>query len=127
MKTKAEDKFELEEKVVSNVRNTIEPYLEKLRNSKLSSRQKSYLDIIQKNLNHIISPFARNFSSAYYNLTPKEIQIADLVKQGKTNKEIAAIMNLSLKTIEFHRTNIRKKLGLNKRNENLRTHLLSFE
>ncbi len=127
LKKREEDKIDLEEKVLSNVKRTIEPYLEKLHQSKLNERQKAYLEIIKTNLNDIISPFTRNFSSIYYRLTPQEIQIADLVKQGKTNKEIAALMSLSLKTIEFHRTNIRKKLGLKTRKANLRTHLMSHD
>lgn len=125
LKKREEDKIELEEKVLSNVKKIIEPYFEKLQRSNLSERQKIYLDIIQTNLGDIISPFAHKLSSIYYHLTPQEIQIAGLVKQGKTNKEIATIMNLSLKTIEFHRTNIRKKLGLKTRKANLRTHLMS--
>ena len=124
LKKRAEDKNEFEDKVVLNVKKLVEPYLEKLQKSKLNERQKTYIEIIQANLNDIISPFARNVSSVYYRLTPQEIQIADLIKQGKTNKEIAAIMSLSLKTIEFHRTNIRKKLGLKNRKANLRTHLM---
>ncbi len=125
LKKREEDKNELEESVLSNVKNNIDPYLEKLQKSRLNERQKNYLEIIQTNLNDIISPFARNLASIYYHMTPQEIQIAGLVKQGKTNKEIAAIMSLSLKTIEFHRTNIRKKLGLKTRKANLRTYLMS--
>lgn len=93
----------------------------------MNQRQKIYLGIIQTNLDQILSAFTRDFSSIYYNLTPQEIQIANLIKQGRTTKEIAEIMALSLKTIEFHRTNIRKKLGLNTRKDNLRTHLLSYQ
>lgn len=125
LKKREEDKAELEESVLSNVKNNIEPYLEKLLRSSLNQRQRNYIEIVQKNLNDITSPFARNLSSIYYHLTPQEIQIANLVKQGKTNKEIAAVMSLSLKTIEFHRTNIRKKLGLKTRKANLRTYLMA--
>lgn len=125
LKKREEDKIELEERVLSNVKKIVEPYLEKLQRSNLNQRQKTYLEIIQTNLSDLISPFARNLSSIYYQLTPQEIQIAGLVKQGKTNKEIAIIMGLSLKTIEFHRTNIRKKLGLKTRKANLRTYLMS--
>ena len=125
LKKREEDKIEHEERVLSNLKILVEPYLEKLQKSSLNEKQKTYLKIIQTNLNDIISPFVRNFSSIYYNLTPQEIQIADLVKQGKTNKEIANVMSLSLKTIEFHRTNIRKKLGLKTRKANLRAYLMS--
>ena len=126
LKKREKDKIELEERVLSNVQRIVEPYLEKLHQSKLNERQKTYLEIIQTNLNDIISPFARNFSSIYYRLTPQEVQIADLIKQGKINKEIAQIMGLSQKTIEFHRTNIRKKLRLTNRKANLRTYLMSY-
>ena len=125
MKKRDEDKIENEERVLSNVKILVEPYLEKLQKSSLNEKQKTYFKILQTNLNDIISPFARNFTSIYYNLTPQEIQIADLVKQGKANKEIANIMSLSLKTIEFHRTNIRKKLWLKTRKANLRAYLMS--
>ena len=118
-----EEKNELEDNILSNVKSLIKPYLKKLQNGGLSERQKAYLEIIQTNLNNIVSPFARNFSSSYYRLTPQEIKIANQIKQGNTSKEIATIMNLSPKTIEFHRRNIRKKLGLNRTKENLRTRL----
>ena len=126
LKKREKDKIEIEERVLSNVQRIVEPYLEKLHQSKLNERQKTYLEIIQTNLNDIISPFARNFSSIYYRLTPQEVQIADLIKKGKINKEIAQIMGLSQKTIEFHRTNIRKKLRLTNRKANLRTYLMSY-
>jgi len=60
------------------------------------------------------------------NLTPKEIQIADLVKKEKTSKEIGTLMNLSPHAISFHRNNIRKKLGLVNKDINLISYLQSL-
>jgi PAS domain S-box-containing protein len=120
------DQIELEEKIILNVESLIKPYLDKLRQGNLDERKKSILNIIQTNLDEIISPFTRNLSSRLYNLTPKEIQIANFIRQGITNKEIADILFLSVKTVEFHRDNIRKKLGIKNKKINLASHLLSI-
>lgn len=46
------------------------------------------------------------------NLTDRELQIINPIRQGMSSKEIAATMNISLKTVEVHRHNILKKLKL---------------
>jgi nitrate/nitrite-specific signal transduction histidine kinase len=83
-------KQELEEKVLSNIKELFDPYLEKLEGG-TSDIRKIYLSIIRSNIDEIISPFTRKLSSKYLNLTPSEIRIANLVKQGKTSKEIAGL------------------------------------
>ena len=126
LKAREEDKQELEEKVLANVKELIIPYLEDLKNAGLDSRQKAYLEIVESNLNDIISPFLHQLSSKYLNLTPREIQVATLVKEGKATKEIAEMLHLSMNAVDFHRKNIRAKLGLKNKKANLRTHLLSL-
>ena len=101
------------------------PYFEKLEKSKLDVRQTSLVSILESNLKDIVSPFARELTRNYLKFTPTEIQIANHVKQGKTTKEIADLLNVSGKTIESHGKNIRKKLGIKNKKENLQTHLLN--
>lgn len=109
------EKDELEKTVLTNVQRTVFPYLEKLEKSLQKAEHRTYLSIISSNLENLISPFAAKLSQKHFNLTPTELQVADLVKHGKTSKEIASLLNVSPYAILFHRKNIRKRLGLAKK------------
>ena len=126
LKKREEDKDELEEQVIYNVKELIMPFLEKLKASRLDNRQKTLVEIMEANLNDIVAPFAKSLSTRYLNLTPAEMQIANMVKHGKTTKEIADTLFLSTRTIESHRDSIRQKLGIKNKKANLRTHLMSY-
>ncbi len=121
------DRMELEEKIVTNAKSLILPYLEKLRASRLDDRQRVYLNLVESNLNEIISPLSRRMSSHFLNFTPMEIQVASLVKAGKSTKEIALILGGSIRTIEAVRYTIRRKLGIKNKSANLRSYLLSLD
>jgi PAS domain S-box-containing protein len=122
---RSKDKEQLEERVLHNVKELVLPYIEKLNQTHLDPKQKSLVNILTSSLHDITSTFSRSLPIKYLNLTPSEIQIANLLKQGKTTKEISELLNLSGRTIETHRKNIRKKLGLKNSKTNLRSHLLA--
>jgi PAS domain S-box-containing protein len=126
LKQRDEYKTELEEKVMLNVRGLVLPYAEKLKKRRLDAKTKAYLSVLESNLNDIVSPFAHKLSSKHVGFTPAEIQIAHLIKDGRTTKDMAELLNISTRTIESHRQNIRMKLGLHGKKANLRSHLLSM-
>lgn len=126
LKRMDEDKRTLEEKVSLNVKELVVPFAEKLKNSGLDAKQMTYLSILESNLNSIVSPFVYRLSSKYLGFTPTEIQVASLVRDGKSTKEIAELLNSSYRTIECHRQNIRMKIGIKKKRANLRSFLLSM-
>jgi DNA-binding CsgD family transcriptional regulator len=122
-----DDRLALEQKIVSNVNELVSPYLQKLKESRMDDKQDMYLRAVEMSLNNIVSPFVQNLSTKFLKLTPTEIQVANFVKNGKTTKEIADVLNLSIKTVETHRKNIRKKIGISNRKSNLRAYLLNTE
>jgi PAS domain S-box-containing protein len=120
------DKSELEERVLLNVSKMVIPYIEKIKTMATNEKEKTYIDIIQSNINDIISPFIHNLSAKHIKLTPTEIKVVNLIKQGQTTKEIAKSMNVAASTIDFHRDSIRKKLGIKNKRINLSTYLTSL-
>lgn len=122
-----EDKQKLQKQVLSNIKELVDPYIAKIRRTTMDARQSAFIDIMESNLKDIVSPFARTLATRDFNLTPAEMQIANLIKQGKSTKFIAELLNLSSRTIESHRRNIRIKLGLKNKKANMRTYLMSLD
>ena len=112
--------------MISNIGTLIKPYIKKLKNTDLDETQWKYVDVIESNLDQIVSPFVRDIGSQVLDLTPMEIRVANLVKAGKSNKEIALNLGVSKNTILTHRFNLRRKLGIKNKKINLRAYLLSF-
>jgi len=125
LKQRENDRLELEKKVLTNVKDLVFPYVDKLKRARLRPQENTLVEIIDTHLNDIISPFLQHMSALNILLTPQEIQVAALVKDGKSSKEIADILHVSETTVHFHRKNLRDKLGLKNRRANLRAFLLS--
>ncbi len=101
--------------------------MEKLKKTKLLKKERFYLHLLEKNLSDIASSGSYRLSAQLLPLTPMEIQVANFVKQGKSTKQIAEILNLSEKTIETHRKHIRTQIGIKAKKTNLRSFLMTFQ
>lgn len=123
LEQREEDKKEFEEKILFNVEKRVFPYLEKLKMKQSDASRKVLLNIIQSNLEEITSSFSESHKNYLLNLTPTQIQIADLIKHGHTTKEIATLLSLSPATIACHRQEIRKRLLLTNKKTNLQAAL----
>jgi PAS domain S-box-containing protein len=123
LEQREEDKKEFEEKILFNVEKRVYPYLEKLKLKQSDASRKVLLNIIRSNLEEITSSFSESHKNYLLNLTPTQIQIADLIKHGHTTKEIASLLSLSPATIACHRQEIRKRLLLTNKKTNLQAAL----
>jgi DNA-binding CsgD family transcriptional regulator len=121
------DRLSLEENVLANVRKLVVPYVEELHYRKLDDRSRNLVGIIHQRLEEIASPFLNRLTSLNRLLTPREIDVASLVREGKTSKEIAELLTISVSGVDFHRKMIRNKLGLTNEKANLRSYLLSLQ
>ena len=125
LRESAEAKEELEKKVLANVKELILPFINELESTLTEKSQKVYLETIKTNLSEITSSFSKKLYSQYHSLTPREIQVADFIRQGKSNKEMAYLLKISVSTVDFHRRNLREKLDIKGEKINLRSLLLS--
>jgi len=127
VRKREEDRKLMEDRVLDNVKTRVTPYLAKAKKSMINEKAKFQLQIIESALEEVVSPFVHALSTRYLKLTPTEIQVAILIKEGNRTKEIAYIMGVSPSTIDTHRNKVRKKLGIVNKGENLRTRLLTLQ
>ncbi|MDI6777236.1 MAG: helix-turn-helix transcriptional regulator [Syntrophales bacterium] len=119
-----EEKMNINKNIQANVEKILMPILHAL-SLELSKSQKKYVEILRTNLEEITSPFINQLSRRFYSLTPTEIKICKLIRNGMRTKEIALIQGVSVATINRHREHIRRKLEIINRDVNLTTYLQS--
>lgn len=122
-----EERRDFEQSMVSQVERLVAPYLRKLQAALGESDLATYVEIIQTNLAEIVAAPSGRLSAQLARLTPVETRVAALVREGRTSRDIARLLGVSVDTVSFHRRNIRAKLGLKNRRDNLRSRLLSAD
>ncbi|MCA1793343.1 MAG: PAS domain S-box protein [Desulfobacteraceae bacterium] len=127
LQKREEDKIEIGDKIFANQKLILAPIIDHLKKSLTRESQKEMINLLESELKNIISPFSKQLSDKLVNLTPTEIHVANLIKSGKTNKEMSQLLNSSIHTISRHRENIRTKTGLKNKKVNLRSFLSTLE
>ncbi len=126
LNSRDDDRTALEQSMLHNLHELVLPCIEKLAAGKLQDRQRALLGLLETNLLDIASPMMRSLSMQHLRFTPAEISVANCIRHGKTTRDIAGLLQLSIKTVHFHRENIRKKCGITNKKVNLRTFLASL-
>lgn len=120
----AEEKEQIRLRTAQNIENLVKPILRKLRGEALvSEERKRHLDLIDRYLGELLNADVQRIADPRMRLSPRELEIALMVRDGLRSKEIADRLHLSLLTVERHRHNIRRKLGIDAKQVNLGTYL----
>ena len=118
------DRAELERTIADNVDTMILPMLGRLAKPLAGTPQAVYLDAAVQGLREVVSPLAQmGMADPGAQLTPREREIAGLIRVGRSTSEIAEALYISPSTVSFHRKNLRRKLGLAPRGPRLASHL----
>jgi DNA-binding CsgD family transcriptional regulator len=115
----------IQDHVVANVENLLMPSLKKLRR-KASEIEAAELALLESNLKQIISPFGSSLSHKMSRLTPREMEICNMIREGLTTKDIAKLLKVAPSTVQTQRNRLRKKMGLVRKKVNLIAHLQSL-
>ncbi|MBF0303299.1 MAG: PAS domain S-box protein [Desulfamplus sp.] len=114
------------ESIFNNFQKLVFPFLRKIQETKNISEMDIYIKILEQNIHKSLIFLNKEIPLKYNNLTNTEIKIVELIKEGINSKEIAQMLNISERSVFFHRANIRKKFNLHKSKINLRRHLKSI-
>jgi PAS domain S-box-containing protein len=123
------EQVEVEKKIIKdnimiNVEKIVMPILERM---KLNSESVEYVELLENIIENLTSSYGSEITKVSYKLTSREIEICNMIKKGLMNKEISNLLNISTRTIENHRKNIRRKLDIQNKNVNLTTYLKQLQ
>jgi PAS domain S-box-containing protein len=119
------EKKEIKDDVIASIDTLLFPIIQKLKSEGPKTHSK-YINLLERSLEGLASSFGRKISQTSLKLTPREIDICNMIKNGLSSKEIAGLLYLSLKTINRHRQNIRRKCNIRNQKINLATFLQSL-
>ncbi len=119
-----QEKEETRHNIRTNVDRILLPVLQALA-QQLTPAQQKYTELLRTNLEDIVSPFADRLSFSYHSLTPTELAICNMIRNGMRTREIADMRGVSEATVNHHRERIRRKLGIINEDVNLSTFLQS--
>jgi DNA-binding CsgD family transcriptional regulator len=114
------EKRKIKEDILTNANIVLSPILDKLKAGE--STQKDVV-LFQHHIKGLTSSYGTRITDKELLLTPKEVEVCNLVKAGFANKDISRFLNISRQTVEGHRKKIRHKLGISNKNINLITYL----
>lgn len=120
-----EEKKRIRREITERIETLVLPLAQKLETA--TPARPEQIRLLRQRLDEIFAPYADRLQSLRQRLTPQEFEIADRIRRGASSKEVAELMGISPETVKWHRSNIRKKLELEARGDNLQEFLAALD
>ncbi len=114
------EKRKIKDDIATNASTILSPILKKLKTDKSTEK---YIDLLRHHIEELTSSLSGRLMDIGTKLTAREVEICNMIKGGLSNKDISHLLSISIQTVEGHRKNIRKKLGLKNKGINLTSYL----
>lgn len=115
-------RHDLEAVIHENLVQVIHPLLARLELT-VPKQGRVLLDMLRQAIDNLAHDYGARSRKDLSCLSRKEIEVSNMIRYGLTSKEMAQLMKVSPQTVETHRKNIRRKLGLRGKDTNLSTYL----
>ncbi|MBW2700724.1 MAG: helix-turn-helix transcriptional regulator [Deltaproteobacteria bacterium] len=115
-------RHDLEAVIRDNLVQVIHPLLARLELT-VPKQGRVLLDMLRQAIDNLAHDYGARSRKDLSSLSRKEIEVSNMIRYGLTSKEMAQLMKVSPQTVETHRKNIRRKLGLRGKDTNLSTYL----
>lgn len=116
------EREQLMSEVSTKVNNLVFPALDRIENEDDAAIRKGYITVAKDQLSRL-APGSEGADPMLLKLTHMETRVCQFIQAGHTSKDIANNLNLSVETVQTHRKNIRRKLGLHGKSVSLYAHL----
>lgn len=116
---------ELGVQIQANINRIALPILKSLE-TRVDQSGQQYINLLRTSLGEIAAPLTRELEKRFADLTPRELEICHMIRNGLNCKDIAATFNTALQTVLKQRAAIRKKIGIANKKVNLETFLKSL-
>jgi PAS domain S-box-containing protein len=120
-----DQKQQTSKQLQTNVNRIVRPMLGII-NEKLGAKHQHLMDLLDSALGDLMDPVTGRLEKEHANLSPREIEVCNMIRRGFSSKQMASILSVSVHTINTQRRNIRRKLNINDNQTNLQTFLKSL-
>jgi DNA-binding CsgD family transcriptional regulator len=113
--------------IAVNLNQSIAPLLARLKRRLAGSDHLAEVEELESRLRRISSPLLARLAAVSQDFTLREREIATMIREGRTSKEIAERLCLTIKAVDFHRMNLRRKLRIKGSGQSLAARLAELD